>query len=237
MSTLLKALRQQSSETMSSSLAQQYAGADRQRQRSRGFWFLFSVVAIVSLAAAIWLRLSFSAATTTLANSNVGAAEWGKATNLTTTITLPLWSAKASPTATKASADEQPQQSASESKPKRQALDLTSVSPDLLKRFQAAVEQTANTDDNAENGSEKLSVIPALSELSESFQRQVPRFAYQAHMYSSQANKRWIRLSGARLQEGDQWRGMDVVAIRPNEVVLSLQQQAFTVEALTDWQG
>ena len=114
----------------------------------------------------------------------------------------------------------------------REALDLSSVSPDLLQRFEAAVNDTSGND----NTSKRASVIPPLGELSRSFQQQVPAFSYDSHMYRSRASQRWVELNGQRLYEGDALNQLTILRIEPQKVVLVMDSQAFSQAALEDWQ-
>jgi len=116
--------------------------------------------------------------------------------------------------------------------PQREALDLSSVSPDLLQRFEAAVNNTSGDD----NTPERASVIPPLGELSRSFQQQVPAFSYDSHMYRSSASQRWVELNGQRLYEGDALNQLTILRIEPQKVVLVMDSQAFSQAALEDWQ-
>ncbi|MCK7459330.1 general secretion pathway protein GspB [Idiomarina aminovorans] len=113
----------------------------------------------------------------------------------------------------------------------REALDLSSVSPDLLQRFEAAVNDTSGND----NTQARASVIPPLSELSQSFQQQVPAFSYDSHMYRSSASQRWVELNGLRLYEGDALNQLTILRIEPQKVVLVMDSEAFSQAALEDW--
>ena len=111
----------------------------------------------------------------------------------------------------------------------REALDLSSISPELLNRFQDAVEQTGGGTES------KVSVVPSLSDLSSAFQRQVPEFSYDSHMYRSSSSDRWIELNGQRLYEGDSYQSLNIIRIEPHQVVLALDSKAFSHPALEDW--
>lgn len=114
----------------------------------------------------------------------------------------------------------------------REALDLTKVSPDLLKRFEAAVSDTSSSGGDTPDSS----VIPPLNKLSAAFQQQVPAFSYDSHMYRSSATERWIELNGQRLYEGDSLGALTVLRIDPQRVVLVMDSQAFSQTALENWQ-
>jgi len=114
------------------------------------------------------------------------------------------------------------------------ALDLDSVSPELLAAFENAVAATA---DMASGTPQSESVLPLLSDLSDSFQNRVPSFSYEAHNYVSANARRFIVLNGRRLQEGDYFDDLQVIRIEPQHVVLAIQRQAFRQNALEDWTG
>lgn len=122
------------------------------------------------------------------------------------------------------------QESAEPESSAREALNLDTVDPDLLAAFENAVAATGNA-----NQEEAASVIPSLTDLSESFQRDVVSFTYDSHMYVSDVRERWIRLSGEKLYEGDTWRGIEVVRIEPQQVILAVARRAFRQPALEDW--
>lgn len=110
-----------------------------------------------------------------------------------------------------------------------QAINLNEVSPELLNAFEDAVAATDGEDAG------RNSVVPDLRELELSFQRSVPSFTYDGHQYSSRDSSRWVVLGGARLYEGDSWQGLTVVRIAPAHLVLSKNFQAFQQPALEDW--
>ena len=98
-----------------------------------------------------------------------------------------------------------------------------------MNRFQDAVEQTGGGTES------KVSVVPSLSDLSSAFQRQVPEFSYDSHMYRSSSSDRWIELNGQRLYEGDSYQSLNIIRIEPHQVVLALDSKAFSHPALEDW--
>jgi len=124
--------------------------------------------------------------------------------------------------------NQQPQQQDSAS---RQPLDLNSVSEDLLAKFEQAVKESSSS----ESPSQSSSVMPALADLEREFRRQVPEFSYDGHMFVSNRADRWIELNTQRLYVGDNFQGLTVERIEPQQVVLSLSGKAFTVRALEDW--
>ncbi|MGM7447708.1 type II secretion system protein B [Idiomarina loihiensis] len=235
MSSLLKALKQQQSPLLKqTSVLDASLMANDKHSRSWS-WLLWPLVlilgAVLGSAGAVWLG-----ETNQSERPEAEGFRWGE----TASIESVEWEAEPEPVP-----EEEPevtqsagQQQLSESEPtgqagsQRQALDLSTVSPDLLQRFEAAVNDTSNSDDNRAD----TSVIPSLSELSRSFQREVPAFSYDSHMYRSSASQRWIELNGQRLYEGDALNQLTILRIEPQKVVLVKDSQAFSQPALEDWQ-
>lgn len=235
MSSLLKALKQQQSPLLKqTSVLDASLMANDKHSRSWS-WLLWPLVlilgAVLGSAGAVWLG-----ETNQSERPEAEGFRWGE----TTSIESVEWEAEPEP-----APEEEPevtqssgQQQSSEPEPsaqagsQRQALDLSTVSPDLLQRFEAAVNDTSNSDDNRAD----TSVIPSLSELSRSFQREVPAFSYDSHMYRSSASQRWIELNGQRLYEGDALNQLTILRIEPQKVVLVKDSQAFSQPALEDWQ-
>ncbi|WP_076542491.1 general secretion pathway protein GspB [Shewanella sp. UCD-KL21] len=79
----------------------------------------------------------------------------------------------------------------------------------------------------------KSDKIPKYGELPASVQLQVPEFNIQAHVYSSDANNRWLNIDGAELQEGDVISGkLKIIEIRPRDVILEIDGSEFKVPAI-----
>lgn len=68
------------------------------------------------------------------------------------------------------------------------------------------------------------------------FQDQIPSLSFQAHLYSSDPDKRWIKVNGKAQREGD-WLtpSLQLIAIEPDRLILEQNHQPFTLPALTDW--
>ncbi|BDY06485.1 general secretion pathway protein GspB [Ferrimonas sp. YFM] len=75
--------------------------------------------------------------------------------------------------------------------------------------------------------------VPKLGSLPWNFQKRLPDINITAHVYSSEVESRWLRANGRELQEGDSVApGVMLREIRPNEVILEMSGQAFSVPAL-----
>lgn len=79
----------------------------------------------------------------------------------------------------------------------------------------------------------KEDTLPKYGQLPAGLQLQVPEFNIKAHVYSSDPNNRWLNVDGAELQQGDSIGGkLEIVEIRPRDVVLSIQGTEFKVPAI-----
>ena len=65
---------------------------------------------------------------------------------------------------------------------------------------------------------------------------QIPAFTYTSHVYSSDPAKRFIKLNGRQLSEGDTFMpGMVLTSITPDGAVFNMRGTVFSVRSLTDW--
>lgn len=116
-----------------------------------------------------------------------------------------------------------------------------SVSPELMARFNAAV---AALDSKAEVGApaeEQTRVtvkdeLPRVDQLPVRLLTRLPTMNFSAHMYASRPADRWVRVNGRQIGEGD-WIAdrVQIVNIEAQRVVLSFEDELFTMAALTDW--
>lgn len=232
MSSLLKALKQQQSPLFKQpSVLDASLMAKETRGRS-GAWLLWPSVILlggaIGAGSATWHHTSERSTSVTTTDF-----EWGEAEVIDTLSweeQTPPAASKTEPSTGTAAADREAR-SEPQATP-RTALDLSTVSPELLARFEAAVDETGG------NGSEpqETGVIPPLNQLASDFQQRVPAFTYDSHMYRSSAPQRWIELGGQRLYEGDNYRQLKVLRIEPHQVVLVFGDRAFSQAALEDWQ-
>jgi len=115
-----------------------------------------------------------------------------------------------------------------------------SVSPELMARFNAAV---AALDSKAEDGApaeEQTRVtvkdeLPRVDQLPVRLLTRLPTMNFR-HMYASRPADRWVRVNGRQIGEGD-WIAdrVQIVNIEAQRVVLSFEDELFTMAALTDW--
>ncbi|CAB9492919.1 general secretion pathway protein GspB [Alteromonas macleodii] len=115
------------------------------------------------------------------------------------------------------------------------------VSPELMARFNAAVaalDSKAQDDTPAEEET-KITVkddLPRVDQLPVRLLTRLPTMNFSAHMYASRPADRWVRVNGRQIGEGD-WIAdrVQIVNIEAQRVVLSFEDEIFTMAALTDW--
>lgn len=122
--------------------------------------------------------------------------------------------------------------------PSLDELEVTEVSAELQQRFSQVVDELEQAGQRREHV--RMHDAPArdISELAPQLQQQVPPMRFEAHVFASVPSRRWVKVNGRTLQQG-QWLSTDiqVVEIHPNHVVLRYRQQEFSMAALSEWPG
>jgi len=115
-----------------------------------------------------------------------------------------------------------------------------SVSPELMARFNAAVQALdSKAQDNDQSAQTTVTVrdeLPRVDQLPVRLLTRLPTMNFSAHMYASRPSDRWVRVNGRQIGEGD-WIAdrVQIVNIEAQRVVLSFEDELFTMAALTDW--
>ena len=153
--------------------------------------------------------------------------------------------ADSDPTVTAAGADRAAATSVTssptETDPLNQALTLDQelvdeqVSPALLARFNQVISATSTSQPEPVIVPDSVIAVP-VADLPESLQAQLPAISYNSHVYSSIAKNRSVRLNNKDLHEGS-WLtdDIEVLEILPNEVIMRVGPQSFSMPALADW--
>jgi general secretion pathway protein B len=123
--------------------------------------------------------------------------------------------------------------------------DTVHISRELLAKFNQAIDdlaeekQKANEEGEYQAKESDLTVhdsIPRVDQLPVRLLTELPEMRFNAHMYASNPNDRWVRVNGRQLGEGD-WIDdkVQIVNIESQQVVLLFKGEVFTMAALTDW--
>ena len=108
------------------------------------------------------------------------------------------------------------------------------VSNDLANRFNQALADM-KADEEKPKKSSKLHPQP-LTRYPQWYQDLVPSLDFSSHIYSSEANNRWVKVNKQVVKEGELINAnMRLVAITPEQVVIEMQQRQFTLPALSSW--
>ncbi len=115
-------------------------------------------------------------------------------------------------------------------------LEQADVSAELRGKFESALAAAENPDRAQQQVNYHNAPAVDINQLDDLLQRQLPALRFEAHVYATDANQRWIKVNGKDLQQG-QWVTADIQVkeILPQYVVLQFNQVQFSVEALTDW--
>lgn len=119
-------------------------------------------------------------------------------------------------------------------------LDLTELPPDLALKLESMMgEQSVSPEpmDSRPVGSMDSQVI-GLEKHGNRLSGVLPKLDLQTHMYSSSETKRWVKVNGHEVAQGD-WieRGIQLLEIKPQSVIIEFNQQKIEIPALYEWKG
>ncbi|KDC53568.1 general secretion pathway protein GspB [Pseudoalteromonas sp. S3431] len=114
--------------------------------------------------------------------------------------------------------------------------ELDAVPTTLKNAFAQAIQDVEkNQDYEVTQASKTSSRVEPVELLPDGLQSMLPSIKYQAHIYSSSADKRWIKLNGRELHEGESIGALTVREITPEQSVLDFDGYEFSLKALQDW--
>ncbi|WP_299127005.1 general secretion pathway protein GspB [uncultured Vibrio sp.] len=122
-----------------------------------------------------------------------------------------------------------------------QGLDLTELPPDLALKLESIMGEQQNEApepmDSRPAGQMGSQVIE-LETHTNSLSGVLPKLDLQTHMYSSSETKRWVKVNGHEVAQGD-WIDQDIqlLEIKPQSVVIEFNQQKIEIPALYEWKG
>lgn len=141
-------------------------------------------------------------------------------------------------------------------------LDLRGVSPELAQAFRAALQDksssatsgagrsgsampvtrseiTAPTSPTASTKKDSSAkALPQLRHLPAARRALIPSLRFEVHNYVSAPDKRWVRINGQVYRSGAQLaKGVQLLRIEPEQIVLAVKGQQAALPALQDWPG
>ncbi|ASM49189.1 general secretion pathway protein B [Pseudoalteromonas espejiana DSM 9414] len=114
--------------------------------------------------------------------------------------------------------------------------ELDAVPSKLKDAFAQAIKDSEQEQEyEVTQASRTSSRVEPVELLPDGLQAMLPSIKYQAHIYSSSADKRWIKLNGRELYEGESIGALTVREITPEQSVLDFDGYEFSLKALQDW--
>mgnify|MGYP000002886653 CR=1 FL=1 len=118
-----------------------------------------------------------------------------------------------------------------------QGLDLTELSPELALKIESILD---NSDSPSEVDIDQYRPQPTvqLESHTQSLSGRLPSLNLQTHMYSSSAERRWVKINDKEVAQGD-WITPEVqlIEVKPQSIVVEFEEQAIEIPALYEWQG
>ncbi len=111
-------------------------------------------------------------------------------------------------------------------------IDLSSLSPDLVLKVENAM---------SARGKLTLNSSQSLNDLEGNTQRwqgRLPALNLQTHMYTSNAERRWVKINNVEYHQGEMvGKQMILREILPQAVIIEFEGEQIRIPALYEWQG
>lgn len=118
-----------------------------------------------------------------------------------------------------------------------EGLDLSGLSPDIAQRLHAVMQsEEVQSSINKSQTSQDQTV--ELISTAPQWYGKLPALNFQTHLYSSDHDKRWVKVNSSEYQQGD-WlaEGVKLLKIEPQACLIEFDNQYIRIPALYDWQG
>ncbi|WP_428773014.1 general secretion pathway protein GspB [Vibrio sp.] len=116
-----------------------------------------------------------------------------------------------------------------------QDIDLSGLSPELAQRVESVLEDSQPAETSSEPASQSAL---NLATQGAGLRGKLPAMNFQTHVYSSNENKRWVKINGVEYSQGDRISAdVELVAIEPRACLIRYAGQLIQVPALYDWRG
>lgn len=114
------------------------------------------------------------------------------------------------------------------------SLDLSGLSPELAQRVQSAF---GEQDDSSIDKQPVIETVK-LTDNTSRFRGVLPAMNLQTHMYASSKERRWVKINGEELYEGD-WLNnqIQLIAVEPRAIVIEYNRERIEIPALYEWNG
>ncbi|MGF1750258.1 general secretion pathway protein GspB [Vibrio cionasavignyae] len=109
-------------------------------------------------------------------------------------------------------------------------LDLSGLDPDIARKVASAMNKI-----DQQSAASANHIL--LEENTSKYQGRLPPLNLQTHMYSSDSQRRWIKINGQELREGDRLNNIQIVEITPQLVTIRFDNELIDIPALYEWGG
>jgi len=114
--------------------------------------------------------------------------------------------------------------------------EIAKLPSSLKAAFAKAVAETEQDDKyDVITATKNSAMAQPIQLLPDVIQSLIPNITYQAHIYATDASRRWIKLNGAELYEGDSLGLIKVLEIAPEMTLMSIEGYRFSISAMDDW--
>ncbi|GAA5648002.1 general secretion pathway protein GspB [Vibrio proteolyticus] len=116
-------------------------------------------------------------------------------------------------------------------------VDLSSLPPSLARRVEAAMSSESVRAAMRDTGEADDAAVD-LSMAGDDLIGQLPAMNFQTHVYTSDANRRWVKINGQEYKQGEQIDAdTQLVRIAPQSCTIRFRGKLIRVPALYDWPG
>lgn len=118
-----------------------------------------------------------------------------------------------------------------------QGLDLTELSPELALKIESILDD-GGAPSKVDIDQYRPQPTVLLESHTQSLSGRLPSLNLQTHMYSSSAERRWVKINDKEVAQGD-WITPEVqlIEVKPQSIVVEFEEQAIEIPALYEWQG
>jgi general secretion pathway protein B len=113
-------------------------------------------------------------------------------------------------------------------------LDLSELSPRVAQQVQSALIHSQYN----ESSEEALQKQILLEKNEPRYQGRLPALNLQTHMYSNDTQRRWVKINGVELREGEALNNLvELILIEPRSVTIRFDSELIKIPALYEWDG
>ncbi|WP_052704145.1 general secretion pathway protein GspB [Vibrio nigripulchritudo] len=114
-------------------------------------------------------------------------------------------------------------------------LDLSELSPELAQMVQSAISDTSTSGSSRDRDDAQYEVTELVGN-ERRFRGKLPALNLQTHMYASSSDRRWVKVNGQEVKEGD-WvdERVKIESITPRTVVVDFEGEKIEIPALYEW--